>query len=153
MKETDREHEEMSQDDAVTPAVNESFFDKGMRKFKAEPMVPLGALLTTVFLIAGLSAFKQGKIKQSQKMMRARVLAQGFCFFAMGLAAISGFQPHDRPKTFEEVRLYHSLIHQHPPALTSSYHHTPSLTGTHHHTYNTPHPALTSTHQHSPSHL
>ncbi|KAF3792059.1 HIG1 domain family member 2A [Nymphaea thermarum] len=41
------------------------------------PLVPIGALITAGILTAGLISFRQGKSHLGQKLMRARVVAQG----------------------------------------------------------------------------
>jgi hypothetical protein len=56
----------------------ETFLEKLRRKCTHEPLIPLGALLTTAFLGAGLRAFHRGQPRQAQYLMRGRVLAQGF---------------------------------------------------------------------------
>ncbi|XP_058021555.1 HIG1 domain family member 2A, mitochondrial [Ahaetulla prasina] len=55
----------------------ESFESKFMRKFRENPFVPLGCLATAGILTFGLICFINNKPRQSQMMMRARVLAQG----------------------------------------------------------------------------
>jgi len=45
-------------------------------KCKQEPLVPIGVTLTVAALVGGISAFRRGDKRQSQMMMRYRVLAQ-----------------------------------------------------------------------------
>ena len=80
----------------------ESYFDRALRKSKSEPLVPIGAIVTTGFLIAGLRAFHSGDKNKSQILMRGRIVAQAFTIIAMGFGAYLGVQPHDRPKTMED---------------------------------------------------
>ncbi|NXS59538.1 HIG2A protein, partial [Brachypteracias leptosomus] len=61
----------------------EGFADKFLRKTRENPLVPLGCLCTLGVLTYGLISFKRGNIRQSQLMMRARILAQGFTFAAL----------------------------------------------------------------------
>ncbi|NXJ66514.1 HIG2A protein, partial [Rostratula benghalensis] len=61
----------------------EGFGDKFMRKTRENPLVPLGCLCTAGVLTYGLISFKRGNIRQSQLMMRARIVAQGFTFAAL----------------------------------------------------------------------
>ncbi|XP_055034141.1 HIG1 domain family member 2A, mitochondrial [Misgurnus anguillicaudatus] len=70
-------------------AKEESFKDKFTRKTKENPFVPIGCLGTAGALIYGLSAFRRGKTRQSQLLMRARIFAQGFTVVAIivGVAA------------------------------------------------------------------
>ncbi|XP_062875062.1 HIG1 domain family member 2A, mitochondrial [Trichomycterus rosablanca] len=67
----------------------EGFRDKFIRKTKENPFVPIGCLGTAGALIYGLRAFKQGKTRQSQLLMRTRIFAQGFTVVAIivGVAA------------------------------------------------------------------
>ncbi|NXF47255.1 HIG2A protein, partial [Oceanites oceanicus] len=61
----------------------EGFGDKFLRKTRENPLVPLGCLCTLGVLTYGLISFKRGNTRQSQLMMRARILAQGFTFVAL----------------------------------------------------------------------
>ncbi|NWH21245.1 HIG2A protein, partial [Grus americana] len=47
------------------------------------PSFSAGCLCTVGVLTYGLISFKRGNIRQSQLMMRARILAQGFTFAAL----------------------------------------------------------------------
>ncbi|KFO03453.1 hypothetical protein N312_05680, partial [Balearica regulorum gibbericeps] len=47
------------------------------------PPFSAGCLCTVGVLTYGLISFKRGNIRQSQLMMRARILAQGFTFAAL----------------------------------------------------------------------
>ncbi|CAI9111073.1 OLC1v1011208C1 [Oldenlandia corymbosa var. corymbosa] len=47
------------------------------RKRKRNPLVPIGAFITAGVLTAGLISFRQGNSQLGQKLMRARVVAQG----------------------------------------------------------------------------
>ncbi len=69
------EEEELS----TTPSFDVSY-PSDARKLEIiskNPLVPAGALLTAAVLMGGLFAFKNGSQRWSQRMMRARVLAQG----------------------------------------------------------------------------
>ncbi|XP_072549172.1 HIG1 domain family member 2A, mitochondrial [Salminus brasiliensis] len=61
----------------------EGFQEKFMRKTKENPFVPIGCLGTAGALIYGLRAFKHGKTRQSQLLMRTRIFAQGFTVVAI----------------------------------------------------------------------
>ena len=50
--------------------------EKLVRKFKENPLIPIGALLTTGFLINGLFKFGRRDSAGSQVMMRGRIAAQ-----------------------------------------------------------------------------
>uniref|UniRef100_A0A8D8UV04 HIG1 domain family member 2A, mitochondrial n=1 Tax=Cacopsylla melanoneura TaxID=428564 RepID=A0A8D8UV04_9HEMI len=56
----------------------ESGSQKFVRKFKENPLVPIGCMATASALVVGLYSMKTGDRKLSQMMMRMRVLAQGF---------------------------------------------------------------------------
>ncbi|NXW61804.1 HIG2A protein, partial [Eurystomus gularis] len=72
----------------------EGFGDKFLRKTRENPLVPLGCLCTLSVLTYGLISFKRGNIRQSQLMMRARVLAQGFTFAALlGGMVVTAMKP------------------------------------------------------------
>jgi hypothetical protein len=84
------------------PPLPESYWERAVRKSTSEPLVPLGALITVIFLSAGLRSFHRGNKLQAQNMMRGRVIAQGVTILAMGYGAYAGFKPHNRPKDYEE---------------------------------------------------
>ncbi|XP_013861567.1 HIG1 domain family member 2A, mitochondrial [Austrofundulus limnaeus] len=62
---------------------DEGFKEKFIRKSKENPFVPIGCLGTVGMLMFGLRAFHQGKTRQSQLLMRGRILAQGFTVIAI----------------------------------------------------------------------
>ncbi|KAM4039837.1 HIG1 domain family member 2A, mitochondrial [Anomaloglossus baeobatrachus] len=66
----------------------EQFSSKFSRKVKENPFVPLGCLATAGVLTYGLIAFKQGKTRQSQLLMRARILSQGFTVAAIMVGVV-----------------------------------------------------------------
>ncbi|XP_015114758.1 HIG1 domain family member 2A, mitochondrial [Diachasma alloeum] len=76
----------------------EPLFHKLIRKFKAQPLIPLGCLATTAALSYGLWSFKKGDQVMSQYMMRTRVLAQGFTVFV----AVSGMVTASRQASTPE---------------------------------------------------
>ncbi|CAN6448619.1 unnamed protein product [Victoria cruziana] len=60
--------------DSGTPQL-EDLLDQ--KKPVKNPLVPIGALITAGVLTAGLISFRQGNSQLGQKLMRARVVAQG----------------------------------------------------------------------------
>ncbi|TFJ87690.1 hypothetical protein NSK_001040 [Nannochloropsis salina CCMP1776] len=56
----------------------QTFWSRLWDKTKKDPLIPIGCTATLGCLGAGLYAFKSGEKHLSQRMMRARVLAQGF---------------------------------------------------------------------------
>lgn len=81
----------------------EPFLDKVVRKFSQEPLVPVGAILTTAFLTSGFRAFVRGDAKRAQVLMRGRVLAQGFTVLAMCAGAYLGFKPPKQEHISEKL--------------------------------------------------
>ncbi|XP_041050522.1 HIG1 domain family member 2A, mitochondrial [Cetorhinus maximus] len=67
----------------------EGFRDKFIRKTKENPFVPIGMLGTAGALTYGLIAFKHGKTRQSQLLMRARIFAQGFTVAAILVGVVA----------------------------------------------------------------
>uniref|UniRef100_A0A1B6EH42 HIG1 domain-containing protein n=1 Tax=Clastoptera arizonana TaxID=38151 RepID=A0A1B6EH42_9HEMI len=61
----------------------ESIKEKFIRKFKESPLVPIGALATTLCLLFGLQSMRKGRSRHSQLLMRGRILAQGFTVVAI----------------------------------------------------------------------
>ncbi|XP_077103698.1 HIG1 domain family member 2A, mitochondrial [Siphateles boraxobius] len=75
-------------------AREENFKDKFIRKTKENPFVPIGCLGTAGALIYGLSAFRRGKTRQSQLLMRTRIFAQGFTVVAIIVGvAVTALKP------------------------------------------------------------
>ncbi|XP_003227966.1 HIG1 domain family member 2A, mitochondrial [Anolis carolinensis] len=66
----------------------EGFADKFLRKTRENPLVPVGCLGTAGVLTYGLICFKRGNTHQSQIMMRARILAQGFTVAALVVGVV-----------------------------------------------------------------
>lgn len=73
-----------------------------IRKFSANPFIPLGVLVTCGFLASGLKAFRDGNKRRSQLMMRGRVVAQALTVTALGLGTYFNSQPANRPLTMED---------------------------------------------------
>lgn len=57
--------------------------EKLWRKMGENPLIPLGAGVTTGVLMVGIFSFATKRAKLSQWMMRARVVAQGFTIACM----------------------------------------------------------------------
>lgn len=51
---------------------------------RKNPLVPIGACVTAAVLLAGLFSFNRGSQLWSQRMMRARVVAQGATLVVLG---------------------------------------------------------------------
>jgi len=72
--------------------VQEDFKVKFTRKFKENPLIPIGALLTAGFLAKGLGKFARKDSAGSQNMMRGRIVAQSFTILAMVAGVIFNVQ-------------------------------------------------------------
>lgn len=78
-----------------------SFIDKFMVKARKDPLVPVGALATVGFLVSGIYSFKQGNKQLSQKLMRGRVVAQGFTILVMTAGLYMAGPPDMQRETVE----------------------------------------------------
>ena len=91
----------------------ESFAKKFRRKFKADPFVPIGCVVTAGILFSGLGNFAKRATRansiRSQKLMRARVIAQGvtMAFLAYGtFLATSDNQEREEKIKSGEIERY-----------------------------------------------
>ncbi|NP_001087828.1 HIG1 hypoxia inducible domain family member 2A S homeolog [Xenopus laevis] len=87
--------------EGFTPSTydSEGFKSKFIRKVKENPFVPIGCLATAGALTYGLISFKQGKTRQSQLLMRTRILAQGFTVAAIMVGVVmTAMKPRDTLK-------------------------------------------------------
>ncbi|KOB67009.1 HIG1 domain family member 2A [Operophtera brumata] len=66
----------------------ESTRDKLVRKISENPFVPIGCFATAGALSYGLWSFRTGRRQMSQKMMRLRIVAQGFTITALVLGVM-----------------------------------------------------------------
>merc|ERR1712192_363577 len=57
--------------------------EKLVRKFKENPFLPIGCGATTFFLVNGLFKFGRKDSEGRRKMMRGRIVAQGFTIMAL----------------------------------------------------------------------
>ncbi|SCV74054.1 BQ2448_6486 [Microbotryum intermedium] len=62
---------------APTPPVQETSWQRFIKKFKEEPLVPVGIFATVVALGGATSALQKGNRTQFNKWLRYRVAAQG----------------------------------------------------------------------------
>ncbi|KAA1471942.1 hypothetical protein DENSPDRAFT_871860 [Dentipellis sp. KUC8613] len=61
----------------------ETYGEKAARKFKQEPLVPLGALATTVALIIAANKLRKGESRSLNTWLRVRIVAQGLTVAAV----------------------------------------------------------------------
>uniref|UniRef100_A0A8C4XFS8 HIG1 hypoxia inducible domain family, member 2A n=1 Tax=Erpetoichthys calabaricus TaxID=27687 RepID=A0A8C4XFS8_ERPCA len=66
-----------------TPNIEGFTPHKRQKKIRFSVLVLLGCLATAAALSYGLIAFKRGKTRQSQLLMRTRIAAQGFTVVAI----------------------------------------------------------------------
>ncbi|KAJ2900406.1 hypothetical protein MKZ38_002463 [Zalerion maritima] len=78
---------------------NEKPIVKIVRRFKEEPLIPLGVILTCTALINATLAMKRGDKQATNRMFRARVYAQGFTIAA--IVAGGSYYGADRKKRKE----------------------------------------------------
>lgn len=76
----------------------ENFREKFIRKTKENPLVPIGLLATVAILVNGVRSMTKGDRQMSQKMMRARVVAQGFTVAALVGGIMWSTMKKDKPK-------------------------------------------------------
>jgi len=75
---------------------------KLVRRCKEQPLIPIGSLCTAGALIYGLVSMKRGDRFMSQRMMRLRIMAQGFTVMAC-LAGVFHTAKSQRTKSKAEV--------------------------------------------------
>lgn len=79
----------------------ETFEEKLYRKCSAEPLVPIGCLVTAYFLGSGIKSFYNRDAGRSQKMMRLRVAAQfSTLLIFVGYAGSNAFTLNPRPNQY-----------------------------------------------------
>jgi hypothetical protein len=85
----------------------EGFMTKFMRKAERDPLVPVGCGATLACLLAGLYTFHTGQAALSQKMMRARVVAQGATIVVLAVGTFGMSMAKDptneRPKGMHPI--------------------------------------------------
>ena len=85
----------------------EGFLSKFMRKAERDPLVPVGCGATLACLLAGLYTFHTGQAALSQKMMRARVVAQGATIVVLAVGTFGMSMAKDpaneRPKGMHPI--------------------------------------------------
>ncbi|KAH9988100.1 hypoxia induced protein conserved region-domain-containing protein [Russula compacta] len=60
------------------PAVStETYREKALRKFKQQPLVPVGAAATTVALVIAMTKMRKGQSRSFNNWLRVRIIAQG----------------------------------------------------------------------------
>ena len=73
------------------------------RRLKEEPLIPLGCLATCYALYQATKSMRRGDHRQTNKMFRARVYAQGFTLVALVAGSIFYQDERLRRKRFDEA--------------------------------------------------
>mmetsp|Transcript_21852 Transcript_21852/g.65500 ORF Transcript_21852/g.65500 Transcript_21852/m.65500 type:complete len:98 (+) Transcript_21852:707-1000(+) len=83
------------------------FLSKFRAKAEKDPLVPVGCGATLACLLAGLYTFHTGQAALSQKMMRARVVAQAATVVVLGVgtyaASLTKDTTNERPKGMHPI--------------------------------------------------
>ncbi|KAH7922129.1 hypothetical protein BV22DRAFT_971149, partial [Leucogyrophana mollusca] len=86
----------------------ETYQEKAVRKFKEQPLVPIGAAATTGALIMAMVKMKRGDSRSLNNWLRVRVIAQGLTIAAVcvGTWALSHEADAESKKTrqLEEIQ-------------------------------------------------
>lgn len=62
---------------------SETYREKALRKFKQQPLVPVGAAATTVALIIAMTKMRKGQSRSLNNWLRVRIVTQGFTVAAV----------------------------------------------------------------------
>jgi len=61
----------------------ETYREKALRKFKQQPLVPVGAAATTVALVIAMTKMRKGQSRSFNNWLRVRIVAQGLTVTAV----------------------------------------------------------------------
>ncbi|KAI0301252.1 hypoxia induced protein conserved region-domain-containing protein, partial [Russula brevipes] len=61
----------------------ETYREKALRKFKQQPLVPVGAAATTVALVIAMTKMRKGQSRSLNTWLRVRIVAQGLTVAAV----------------------------------------------------------------------
>jgi len=61
----------------------ETYREKALRKFKQQPLVPVGAAATTVALVIAMTKMRKGQSRSFNNWLRVRIVAQGLTVAAV----------------------------------------------------------------------
>ncbi|ESZ97276.1 putative Altered inheritance of mitochondria protein 31, mitochondrial [Sclerotinia borealis F-4128] len=95
--------------DGDTDFYEENRWQKLTRRFKEEPLIPLGkssrlcCILTTMALFGASRAIRSGDHNRTQRMFRARIYAQGFTLLSMVAGSMYWNTDRKKRKEFEGV--------------------------------------------------
>ncbi|RDL31178.1 putative Altered inheritance of mitochondria protein 31, mitochondrial [Venustampulla echinocandica] len=81
----------------------ENRWQKLSRRLKEEPLVPLGCLLTCAALLGASRSIRSGDHNKTNRMFRARILAQGFTLVAMVAGSVYWAEDREKRKEFEGI--------------------------------------------------
>ncbi|KAF4636194.1 hypothetical protein G7Y89_g1898 [Cudoniella acicularis] len=89
--------------DGNTDFYEENRWQKLSRRLKEEPLIPLGCVLTCAALLGASRSIRAGDHNKTNRMFRARILAQGFTLVAMVAGSIYWDSDRKKRKEFEGV--------------------------------------------------
>ncbi|KAH6672493.1 altered inheritance of mitochondria protein 31, mitochondrial [Halenospora varia] len=81
----------------------ENRWQKLSRRLKEEPLIPLGCLLTCAALLGASRSIRAGDHNRTNRMFRARIIAQGFTLVAMVAGSMYWDADRKKRKEFEGV--------------------------------------------------
>ncbi|KAH9996310.1 hypoxia induced protein conserved region-domain-containing protein, partial [Russula vinacea] len=61
----------------------ETYREKALRKFKQQPLVPVGAAATTAALVIAMTKMRKGQSRSLNNWLRVRIIAQGLTIAAV----------------------------------------------------------------------
>ncbi|KAN0139255.1 Hypoxia induced protein conserved region domain containing protein [Lactarius tabidus] len=68
----------------MQPAISaETYREKALRKFKQQPLVPVGAAATTAALVIAMTKMRKGQSHSFNNWLRVRIVAQGLTVAAV----------------------------------------------------------------------
>ncbi|KAH8594692.1 putative altered inheritance of mitochondria protein 31, mitochondrial, partial [Bisporella sp. PMI_857] len=87
--------------DGDTEFYEENRWQKLTRRIREEPLIPIGVALTCAALYGATKSIRAGDHNRTQRMFRARILAQGFTIVAMLAGSMYWQSDREKRKVFE----------------------------------------------------
>ncbi|THH18890.1 hypothetical protein EW146_g2162 [Bondarzewia mesenterica] len=81
----------------------ETYRDKAVRKFKQQPIVPIGAAATTVALIVAMTKMRKGQSSSMNNWLRVRIVTQGLTIGAIVAGSWVYGSQHGSPAQQEQA--------------------------------------------------
>ncbi|KAG9234653.1 putative altered inheritance of mitochondria protein 31, mitochondrial [Amylocarpus encephaloides] len=89
--------------DGNTEFYEENRWQKLKRRVMEEPLIPLGCLLTSAAIIGATKSIRAGDHNKTQRMFRARIIAQGFTLLAMVAGSVYWDSDRRKRKEFDSA--------------------------------------------------